>query len=179
MLRTSQLSVTVTAEDFSCDLAERPDLTKQYKQYVKMKKIKEWVILLIITYNIGFIPLQFSYKLEFSPVFIVMEVTTIVVYLLDIAFKFHTISWLCNLDCIDHSVLKRKHRKIKQSTHHRLKEIERQKFQIVVTLIAVVPLSLIIRSSETLSQLNMYAIVGLCSLRLIKLQPLVKFFQQK
>lgn len=63
--------------------------------------MKEKVILLLTLWNFLFIPLQFAYKLEFKGVFLAFEIITIVAYLLDLAFYYHTISWLSNLDCVD------------------------------------------------------------------------------
>jgi hypothetical protein len=66
-----------------------------------MKHFKEPVILIVIVWNVLFIPLQFAYKLSFEGIYLAFEIITILVYLLDIAFCYHTTSWLKNLDCID------------------------------------------------------------------------------
>jgi len=79
----------------------KPDLSKQYSLYLKMKHMKEGVILLLTLWNLFFIPLQFAYKLAFEGVFLAFEIITIVAYLLDIAFCYHTTSWLRNFDCVD------------------------------------------------------------------------------
>lgn len=39
----------------------KPDLTKQYRRYLKVKHFKEAVVLLILNYNIWFIPIQYSF----------------------------------------------------------------------------------------------------------------------
>jgi len=43
----------------------KPDLSKQYVFYLKMKNFKETVILILTLWNLFFIPLQFAYKLPF------------------------------------------------------------------------------------------------------------------
>lgn len=91
-----------------------------------MKHAKEIMILLVITWNIWFIPLQFSYKIPFEGIFLVMEIITILVYLIDIGFYYHTTSWLRNLDCVDDELLRRKDKKIRQSTYLQKKEIGKQ-----------------------------------------------------
>jgi hypothetical protein len=82
---------------------------------LRLKRILEVVVLVTIQYNICFIPLQFGFKIPFGKVFLGFEIATVLVYLLEISFCFHTISWYKNLDCVDDDVLRRKDLKIKQS----------------------------------------------------------------
>jgi hypothetical protein len=78
-----------------------------------MKHFKEVIVLIVITWNIWFIPLQFSYKIEFHGVYLAFDIITMLVYLGDIGFIYHTTSWLRNLDCVDEELLRRKDRKIR------------------------------------------------------------------
>jgi len=78
-----------------------------------MKHLKEVLILIVITWNIWFIPLQFSYKIKFEGVYLAFEIISMLVYLMDIGFCYHTTSWLRNLDCVDDELLRRKDRKIR------------------------------------------------------------------
>jgi len=66
-----------------------------------MKHVKEGVVLLLTLWNLFFIPLQFAYKLKFEGVFLAFEILTIMAYLMDLAFYYHTTSWLRNLDYVD------------------------------------------------------------------------------
>jgi len=59
------------------------------------------------------------------------------------------------------------------------KEVEAQHRQIGITLVATFPMSLLMMSVEITQSWNMFVIVGLSSLRLIKLKPLIKLFNQK
>ena len=88
-----------------------------------MKHAKEYIVLTVITWNIWFIPLQFSYKIKFDGIYLAMEIITILVYLADIGFYYHTTSWLRNLDCVEEDLLRRKDLKIRQSSQHMKKEI--------------------------------------------------------
>ena len=59
------------------------------------------------------------------------------------------------------------------------KECDAQYKQIGITLVALFPMSLLLMSMEAHKEVNMFIIVGLSSLRLIKLRPLIKYFSQK
>lgn len=107
--------------------------------------------------------------------FLAFEIATVLLYLLEMSFCFHTISWYKNLDCVDDDVLRRKDLKIKQSVFFKNKQVQVQNRNVCVNLIALLPLSLITDGRE----INMMVVVGLCSLRLIKVGPIFKFFQQK
>lgn len=145
-----------------------------------MKHFKEAVVLLILNYNIWFIPIQYSFQLPFDGYLLTLEILTILVYLADIGFLYHTTSWLRNLDCVDDEVLRRKDRKIKQSIYLQRKEVEEMHKQIVITILAMVPLSLIISLVPgAYLGLNKYLHCAIVTLRLIKVKPLTKLFAQK
>lgn len=46
-----------------------------------------WSILILVIYNIIFIPLQFGYRVEFDGLLLTMELLTIVLYGFDIKFR--------------------------------------------------------------------------------------------
>jgi hypothetical protein len=89
------------------------DLSREYGYFLKMKHIKEVIVLIVITWNIWFIPLQFSFKIPFTGVYLAFEIITMLVYLADIGFCYHQVSWLRNLNCVDDELLRRKDRKIR------------------------------------------------------------------
>ncbi len=95
------------------DISLKPNLTKQYTRYLKIKHIKEVILLLILNYNIWLIPIQYAFQLPFDGFLLTIEILTILVYLGDIGFLYHTTSWIKNLDCVDDNVLRRKDRKTK------------------------------------------------------------------
>jgi hypothetical protein len=47
----------------------------------------KWASLVIVMYNIIFIPLQFGYRIPFHGVYLVLEVSTVILYLLDIFYR--------------------------------------------------------------------------------------------
>jgi hypothetical protein len=51
--------------------------------------------------------------------------------------------------------------------------------QIWITFVALIPMSLILTVLKADKQLNMYVVVVLSSLRLIKVEPLSKLFREK
>jgi hypothetical protein len=82
---------------------------------MKVKHIFEWVMRVCTTWNMWFIPLQFAYKFPFTGIFLALEIITILVYLADIALRFHIMSWMRNLDCVNEEFLSRKHVKVFKS----------------------------------------------------------------
>lgn len=87
----------------------KPQLTEEYLRFMKYKRIFEWVILLITTWNMWFIPLQFAYNIPFNGIFLAFEILTILLYLAEIIFRFHIISWMRNVECVIEENLSRKH----------------------------------------------------------------------
>jgi hypothetical protein len=153
----------------------RPDLTKQYERFLRMKKVFDNVDLLVVNWNIWFIPLQFSFKIKFTGIFLALELITIVFYLLNTGFLYHRLSWLHNLDCVKEHILKRKDLILFQSNYLQAKEANKIKHKIIIGIIAILPMSWILSGST----LNPYLTVMLCSIRLIKIYPLLKFFRQR
>lgn len=81
---------------------------------------------------------------------------------------------------MDDEVLRRKDRKIKQSIYLQRKEVEEMHRQIVITILAIAPLSLIISLVPgAYLGLNKYVHCAIVTLRLIKVKPLTKLFAQK
>ena len=52
-----------------------------------MKNVHKRVLQLFVVYNLVFIPLQFAFNIKFKPIYLVMEVLTILVYLMEIAIR--------------------------------------------------------------------------------------------
>ena len=75
--------------------------------------------------------------------------------------------------------MRRKDRKIKQSDQFMQSERTSQFTQIWITFVALIPMSLILTVLKADKQLNMYVVVVLSSLRLIKVEPLSKLFREK
>jgi hypothetical protein len=53
--------------------------------------------MLLVFYNLIYIPLQFAYRIEFKGVFLALEIITIVMYLLEIALRIYIAIRIKNL----------------------------------------------------------------------------------
>lgn len=133
----------------------------------------DFVDLILVNWNIWFIPLQFSFKIPFTGFLLVIEIITIIFYLITNGFLYHRLSWLHNLDCVKEQTLKRKDLILFQSNYLQQKEAQSIKQKIVIGFIATLPMSWILSGQS----LDPYLTVLLCSLRLVKLYPLMKFFR--
>lgn len=50
-----------------------------------------WSILILVSYNVVFIPIQFGYRIKFDGFVLAMEILTIIFYILDIKFRVQNI----------------------------------------------------------------------------------------
>lgn len=57
--------------------------------YDKFKLVHKHVQRFLVFYNLVFIPLQFAFNIRFRSVFLVMEIVTIVVYLVEMGIRIY------------------------------------------------------------------------------------------
>jgi hypothetical protein len=69
--------------------ALKPELTNQYVRFLKIKHALEKIVLILITWNIWFIPLQFGFVIPFKGLFLAFDIISLLVYLVNIGFRFH------------------------------------------------------------------------------------------
>ena len=132
------------------------------------------IILIVICYNIVFIPLQFAYRLEYTTFYILMEIITVVSYTLDI---YHRIKNLIQLNKMKGNLPeseKEIERTLMDNIEHFKKRVSNLKTEIVTSCIAVLPFSMVF---EMVGLHNPILITNtLCLLRLVKVYPLIKLF---
>jgi hypothetical protein len=55
-------------------------MLKHYKLFIKVKYYIKIAVLIVTTYNLWFIPIQFAYKIKFTGVLLALELITMLVY---------------------------------------------------------------------------------------------------
>lgn len=125
-------------------------------------------------YNIVFIPLQGGYRIKYTPIFIIMEILTIILYSIDVYIRIK-----------DHKDLDVK---IKNEENHIDKEekhiqdfnilkkaLKANRTIIALTIVSIIPFSLVFQLSGIDNPL--LVIYYLKCLRLVKLSPILKVFE--
>ena len=134
----------------------------------------KWASLVIVMYNIIFIPLQFGYRIPFHGVYLVLEVFTVVLYLLDIFYRVKNLRMLekagGNLPQSENEI----EQTLMDDRDQFGKRVRLIKTEIACSAVALVPFSFIF---QTLGQHEPVLLVDtLCLLRLVKVLPLLKLF---
>jgi len=122
-----------------------------------------------------FIPLQFAYRIQFKGIFLALEILTILAYLLEIGIRVTQLKTSCKIQPLTTKHNRFDNLTIKDDIDKLKQRIWTHKFEIVVSLIAVVPFSLIFSYSQWYEPFGLY--VFLCSLRLVKFRPIKKFWR--
>jgi len=135
----------------------------------------KWSILLIVIYNIIFIPLQFAYRIEFTGIFAFLETVTILLYLLDIFFRCRNWRLLRKAggNLISSSNLTEQ--TLMDDKDHFERRMKMIKIEICCSAVALVPFSLVFQSIGYHEPLVL--VDTLCLLRLVKLLPFIKLFE--
>ena len=125
-------------------------------------------------YNIIFIPLQFGYRIPFHGVYLVLEVFTVILYLLDIFYRVKNLRMLekagGNLPQSENEI----EQTLMDDRDQFGKRVRSIKTEIACSAVALIPFSFIF---QTLGQHEPVLLVDtLCLLRLVKVLPLLKLF---
>lgn len=80
-----------------------------------VKRVINVFVLMSILWHLVFDPLQFAFKIEYTLVFIVLDMCALFFYLVDIAFSLYLLHWMKNFDCVDYGSLRQKDRNILKS----------------------------------------------------------------
>lgn len=125
-------------------------------------------------YNIIFIPLQFGYRIPFHGVYLVLEVFTVILYLLDIFYRVKNLGMLKkaggNLPQSENEI----EQTLMDDRDQFGKRVRLIKTEIACSAVALVPFSFIF---QTLGQHEPVLLVDtLCLLRLVKVLPVLKLF---
>lgn len=134
----------------------------------------KWASLVIVMYNIIFIPLQFGYRIPFHGVYLVLEVFTVILYLLDIFYRVKNLGMLKkaggNLPQSENEI----EQTLMDDRDQFGKRVRLIKTEIACSAVALVPFSFIF---QTLGQHEPVLLVDtLCLLRLVKVLPVLKLF---
>lgn len=132
------------------------------------------LVLIIIIYNIIFIPLQMAFRIKYTSILVVMEVLTVLIYGLDIYFRVKNLRALNKArGNLPESTLEYEATMMDNIEHFK-KRTSALKVEIVSSCFAIVPFSLcfqVFDYHEPLLVCN-----PLCLLRLVKVLPMIKLF---
>ena len=149
----------------------------------KAKFFVRHFILLLIVYNIVWIPWQFAFHTKFEGIHLALEIFTIILYTLDIFFRIKNLRKMRVVNKNEEG-----EQRIFDSHGPNVFEMDTQelfnersyylKWELATTVIAVVPISLIFDCIDFYppDKTSVYFHMVFCSLRLAKVLPLRKFF---
>lgn len=126
-------------------------------------------------YNIWFIPIHTAYKFPLQGVWLWLECATIVIYGLELIYRFFQYRHLNRIITLEESSLSIKDRKLKQDYEKLQGKIMAQKTEFLFTLIAIIPLNLIFDKKGWHQNVGYDVII--MSLRIVKLRPIAKIFK--
>ena len=86
------------------------------KRYVTLKNFMRVVMAILSFYNIVFIPLQFGFRIKMQGIYLVMEMFTILFYLLDAGLRLVTIGRLKKVREMSDTELSKEDLKLKQDS---------------------------------------------------------------
>lgn len=133
-----------------------------------------YIILLLIAYNIVFIPLQLAFRFEYQVIFIIMEVITVLLYGVDIFFRIRNLRQLKeargNLPYSEKEVEKT----MMDNIEHFMKRISQLNIEIVTGILSILPFSFAFKMCNYHEPLILCNTLSL--LRLTKIYPLIKLF---
>lgn len=127
-------------------------------------------------YNYIFIPLQLAFRIPMTGKYLAFEIVTIVVYLIEIVIRIWELEKMSKLDKTPMVLIQDiNDKKLKADKEAYDKKKSIHKYEIVTSIIATIPVSLIV--SYTKYYDPWWAIAILVAARLIKIRPLYKLFK--
>jgi hypothetical protein len=130
----------------------------------------------VVHYNLWFIPIHTAFKFPIRGVWFGMEITTILVYGIELIYRFLMYLHLKRVLTRDETSLSIKDRKLKQDYDKLQGKITVQKTEFLLTFVAILPLNLIFDRKGWYKSVALDTLI--MSLRLVKLRPLGKVFKR-